>query len=148
MKRGRDEKKVYLYNENGDFLLCFDNSTVFCNTNQFDKNKMSVNCGVFIFEDRRVASWNKIGRIGVRKVLRYKDSEFVGAGKSIAYKHLKKSKKGNVIFTDLDGLVVAVFDSVFQAQKLTGFSTIHHIKAGQSIMHRASGLKITVEKLT
>lgn len=124
MKAGRKEKKVYLYSNKGKFIKEYPNSATFCKEFDAPKNLLSANHGKYVFPDSgNVASWKKIGKIGVLKLHKYLKSTFVGNGKAIAKSAYENNNKGEVVVRDLDGDIIVIFNSLFSAIKILGRNT-------------------------
>lgn len=148
---GRKPSKVFLYDGIGNFVRDFESIAEFARTFNFTKNLFSAKNShkedIFEFADGRVAALSRIGRIGVRKFKEYRNSPYVGQGKTTANTVYKNRNKGKVKIYDLDGDLIAEFKSLFQLCLMTSIdrSSLSHLGEGREKIKTREGLIIEVE---
>ena len=118
---GRLKQKVFEYDSDGKFLRVHDSIKEFGDLYGLEKNvshRRNEVKGVFYeFPDGRVASLKKIGRVGVREYKKYSESPFVGTPKS---HYISRGNGYKYELYDLDGDIMAVFQSEWHLRLLTG----------------------------
>lgn len=124
---GLKPMKVYLYDTDGKYLREFISISEFARTFQMNENIFSGRNedGVYEFEDGRIAALYRIGREGIKKYRRYKNSHYTKkyVGRIIAESVLKKNNKlGEVEVYNLDNELIATFKNVYFAGKLLKFN--------------------------
>ena len=121
MNKGRPKHKVYEYDKDGKYLRTHESVKEFGGMYGLEKNvahRRNEVKGVFYeFPDGRVASRKKIGRVGVQEFKQYSRSPFVGTPKS---HHLSRGNSYKYELYDLDGDIMAVFQSEWHLELLTG----------------------------
>lgn len=125
---GLAKKEVFLYDTDGKYLRKFESVSFFAREFQISENIFSIDrrkvLDVFEFEDGRIAATYRIGREGIKKYRRYKNSVYVGQGKKTAETVLKKNGKlGLIKVYNLDNEIIAEFKNSFFAKKLLGITS-------------------------
>jgi hypothetical protein len=123
MGRGRENMKVWEYSEDGKYLRNHESIAEFARLYNLDKNvthrRVDLKDVFYEFEDGRVVSLKRIGRVGVALYKEYVRSPFVGTPKS------HHSARGNGYMYemyDLDGDIMAIFQSDWHLEILTGIN--------------------------
>jgi hypothetical protein len=118
---GKESMKVYEYDEDGKYLRYHESIAEFARLYNLDKNvthnRVECKSVFYSFDDGRVASLKRIGRVGVMIYKEYVRSPFVGVQKS----HHDSKGNGNIYeLYDLDGDIMAIFQSDWHLKLLTG----------------------------
>jgi hypothetical protein len=138
------ERKVFIYGYKGELIDIKNSITLFAEAYDYTKSSFQTNDFIFM-ENKGVASLNRIGRKKAREIIRRELSPFVGKSKSL---HKGKSiYKKKVFLYDMDGDLMATFESIFHARLLTNLSSgsfYSKLKTGSS-KYTSDGILIKVK---
>lgn len=112
---GRKPLKVYLYNDDGEFMKSFNSQAEFSNEFNLSKNLLSQQ-NPFIFKSGEVACTYRIGRENIRVLKKKLASKYLGKG----YKTSLTKRSPKVEVYDLENNLIASFKSTFHFKLMTG----------------------------
>ena len=139
----REKKEVFEYNSDGSFHRSHESIADFAKCYNLQKNINSTRKNVFDvfyeFSDGRVASERRIGKKGVRDYKRYSRSPYVGHRKS---QSMSIGNGWKYRFIDLDGDLIATFESDWHCRLLTNIDVKHlfHHKPKSSRSRTSDGI--------
>lgn len=133
---GREKQKVYEYSKKGKYLKTHESMSEFATLYGYSKNIFAVGRynGIIELDHGRIASLDRIGRVGVLEFQKRKASPYVGKGKNIAEGRLwSEGRDGEIEVYDLDGDKIATFKNLFVAKKMMKLHEGFHIDNARTI---------------